>query len=487
MSVPPSLIQTLNKRVQKDGYQRYLREIHLKNVRAFKDQKIRFDFPVTAVVGTNGGGKSTILGACGMAYKAIKLGEFFLKSNVGDETMSDWRVDYDILDRVEPKEALARHARFASAKWRRENLAERHVLLFPIARTVPASEQTRYRKFIGIQKAENPVINELPPSVRKAAGRILGKNLSEYKIAKLNQSDEDYLLLGFARMNDYSQFHFGAGEASIIQMVSKIEAAEKETLVLIEEIENGLHPLATERMVEYLLDIADAKRIQVIFTTHSEYAVRNLPSNGVWACIDGKAFPGKLSIESLRAIVGTVEKDKVIFVEDIFAKEWVEDIIRQHIPGFLSSVEVHIAGSHSRVVSVTEHHNDNPNVKKKAIAVLDGDAPFEIAPSVFKLPGGVPESEVFGYVSKNAEIYASLIQQRCQCPNIEQDKIITILRKIENESDEPHELFYMLGNNLSWTSELVARRGLISIYNERNRKAIESLVTSLSEFFQADV
>ncbi len=42
-------------------------------------------------------------------------------------------------------------------------------------------------------------------------------------------------------------------------MVSKIEAADNEALILIEEIENGLHPIAIERMVEYLIDAVKEK------------------------------------------------------------------------------------------------------------------------------------------------------------------------------------------------------------------------------------
>jgi predicted ATPase len=104
-------------------------------------------------------------------------------------------------------------------------------------------------------------------------------------------------------------------------MVSKIEAADNEALVLIEEIENGLHPLATERMVEYLIDAATRKKLQVIFTTHSEYALKNLPQEAIWACVDGEAYQGRLSIESLRAMTGDAEKDCVVFVEDDFAKD----------------------------------------------------------------------------------------------------------------------------------------------------------------------
>jgi hypothetical protein len=77
----------------------------------------------------------------------------------------------------------------------------------------------------------------------------LGKDLTQFKTAKLHEHAVDYILLGFQKSNDYSQFHFGAGEASVIEMVTRIEAADNEALILIEEIENGLHPVATERMV----------------------------------------------------------------------------------------------------------------------------------------------------------------------------------------------------------------------------------------------
>ncbi|HEX6993510.1 MAG TPA: AAA family ATPase [Gammaproteobacteria bacterium] len=51
-------------------------------------------------------------------------------------------------------------------------------------------------------------------------------------------------------------------------MVLKLEAASDNALVTIEEIENGLHPVATIRMVEYLIELAERKKIQAIFTTH---------------------------------------------------------------------------------------------------------------------------------------------------------------------------------------------------------------------------
>lgn len=390
-------IDELRQRVSKRNYRQYLLEMKLVRVRALRDQKIRFDFPVTALIGTNGGGKSTVLGAAAIAYKSVRPGEFFPKSNVGDASMANWRIDYDLIDRgANVSSTLARNARFVAAKWRRDELLGREVVYFPIKRTVPAGEQPRYKRFIGIYELPKPDIQSLPGEAATAAGRILGRDLSKYKIARAKAGDPDYILLGERRNDDYSQFHFGAGEASIIEMVTKIESAQDYSLIVIEEIENGLHPIATEKMVEYLMAVAKRKKVQIIFTTHSEYALKRLPPDAKWAAIDGQLFQGDLNIESLRALTGTVAKDNVVFVEDEFAKDWVEDILRQYCPKRMPAIEVHAEGGYPFVAEVTKHHNANPAIKSKAIAIIDGDAPAgdSLPPNVHMLPGGIPENVI---------------------------------------------------------------------------------------------
>jgi ABC-type uncharacterized transport system ATPase subunit len=118
----------------------------------------------------------------------------------------------------------------------------------------------------------------------------------------------------------YSEFHFGAGEASIIRMISGIEEAPDNSLVLIEEIENGLHPVATRKMVEYLVGAAKRKGLQVIFTTHSNDALAPLPSNAIWAAYGGEVLQGKLDVAALRTITGQVDAALAVYVEDDFAE-----------------------------------------------------------------------------------------------------------------------------------------------------------------------
>jgi len=322
MDVRKSDLTGLSEKVKKSSYGYYLPKLKIVKARSFENQEISFDFPVTAIIGTNGGGKSTVLGAAALAYKASKPGDFFPKSNVGDLSMGNWRIEYDIIDRSEKSDGpLSRNARFVSQKWRRDELLDREVIYIPIQRTVPANEQARFKRFIGMDQITDIDVTPLSQTTVRAIGRILGKDASNYRKISFSGDPSNYLLASSGDVNDYSQFHFGAGEASIIDMVSKIEEGSENSLILIEEIENGLHPLATQKMVEYLIDVAKRKKSQVIFTSHSEYALNVLPPNAIWACIDGRAYQGKLSIESLRALTGNVQKDKAIFVEDDFARD----------------------------------------------------------------------------------------------------------------------------------------------------------------------
>ncbi len=475
MDVRQSDIESLEEKVKKLSYEKYLNSLRLSNVRSFKNQSINFDFPVTAIIGTNGGGKSTILGAAALAYKAIRPGDFFPKSNIGDVSMSNWRIEYDIVDRTINKSGIfQRNARFVSAKWRRDAVVERKVVVIPIQRTVPANEQTKFKKFIGLTLNTNVTKRHFDSNVIDIISRILGKDAKNYERVTLTSDPSKSILIGMHAENDYSQFHFGAGEASIIEMVSRIEGAGDNSLILIEEIENGLHPLATRKMVEYLFDVAKRKKAQVVFTTHSENALEALPPKAIWACIDGIAYQGKLTIESLRALTGTVTKSAAIFVEDDFAKDLVDEMLRQYARDIFDQVEVHKAGGYPYVVDVLKHHNSNPAVKVPAVAIIDGDNPPISEPNdaVIELPDGIPESVVFGFIHQNAEEMSALIQQRCQCPGISQDAIISTIKSVNLDTTDPHLYFAKLGEKFGFISEIIIRRGAISIYVEKNADVI---------------
>jgi predicted ATPase len=65
---------------------------------------------------------------------------------------------------------------------------------------------------------------------------------------------------------------------------------DKNTLIIIEEPERGIHPQAIVELISFIKQIVIEKKLQVIVTTHSETVVRNCELDELWLVdkIDGK-------------------------------------------------------------------------------------------------------------------------------------------------------------------------------------------------------
>lgn len=400
--VRQSTINDLLTKAAGKSYNKYLPKMVIKKVRGFSEQPVSFDFPVTAIIGPNGGGKTTIMGAAGCAYKSVVPRRFFAKSGLYDESMQDWAIEYEIVDKaLSAKDTIRRTSSFKNFRWNRDAL-DREVLVFGVTRTVPANERSDMvhmaRRRFTVPASNIKILNDV---VSTAVSRILGKDVKEFTTMRQTAAGQVALLGGMSSAGSkYSEFHFGAGEASIIRMVLEIEAAPDNCLILIEEIENGLHPVATIRLVEYLIEVAERKRVQVIFTTHSNEALSPLPSQAVWVATRDRVMQGKLDIASLRALTGEIKKSAAIFVEDSFARIWVEAMLRAGAGELVDHVEVHAMSGDGIATAVNKHHNKDPSAIAPSICIIDGDSAQNTSDEdwVFRLPGTMPEEYVFDKV-----------------------------------------------------------------------------------------
>ena len=466
-----SVIRDLLDKVRQQNFGQYLRQVRLNKVRAFNSEIVDFEFPVTALIGTNGGGKSTILGSAAIAYKAIRPARFFPKSSIGDESMSDWGIGYDIIDKERnPRQLIQRSARFRKSKWVRDDLIERPILIFGIQRTVPAGERTDFKKFATSKYQFSGHRTGLLETVQEQAARILGKDISRFQQAVITETQTLYV--GGDGTVSYSEFHFGAGESSVIRMVSEIEAAPENALVLIEEIENGLHPVATRRMVEYLIDVADRRSIQSIFTTHSEDALVPLPNEAIWAAIDGKASQGKISIEALRAITGRIDERLAIFVEDEFAHDWVESIIRNKISDRVDEIGVYAVSGDSQAHSTHVAHSTNPAIsdRQKSICIVDGNSQIQedTDSGIIKLPGNTPEDEVFNFVRKEIETLAMRLAVGLHLPPDQDAKVKAIVEDVATTNRDSHLLFNQVGQKAGFIPANIVSSAFISLWMDGN-------------------
>lgn len=481
-----STINKLLEKAARRSYGKYLVRVRMQRLRGFEDVAVTFDFPVTALVGPNGGGKTTILGAAATAYEIIKPRQFFAKSGKFDESMSGWRVEYDLIDRdANRNEALKRTASFTRRKWSREG-AKRDVEVFGVARTVPANERKELQRCAtGSFSVAPDRIDSLKESVVAAVGRILGKDVSRFTHMRVDENGRVSLLAGETSQGTaYSEFHFGAGESSIIRMVMKIESLGDNSLVLIEEIENGLHPVATVRMVEYLIDVAERKGIQAIFTTHSNDALKPLPPQAIWAAVGGHVYQGKLDIQALRAIAGQIDARLAIFCEDEFAAAWLRAMLRGK-PGVApEGVEIHAMLGDGTAVKINKNHNQDPSARFPSVCYIDGDSrqSESVDDRVFRLPGEGPESHVYDGVIEKYSSVGGVLAVRLLQPFQSADKLLSCLREIRLTTMDPHLLFAQVGLRLGLIPESTVRDAFLTTWVEAYPEEVRTALEPIEEF-----
>lgn len=505
--IQPSIINALRSRVKDEKYKFYLRKITINKLRGIEDSEIRFDFPVTAIIGPNGSGKSTVLGAAGLYCKDLKPSTFFSRAGKYDDSMKEWSVEYYHIRPVVSRESIGKSgtmtASYKKAKWSRKGV-NRPAIHIGITRTMPASERTSLQKFASGKFKAN-FERDLEASVKTAVQRILGKPADFYMQLSMEDSDGKSFGQGKAMYasvsNDekgvsYSEFHFGAGEASIISIVSEIESAGENALILIEEIENGLHPIATRRLIEYLVDVARRKSCQIIFTTHSNDALLPLPDEAVWSVSGGKLNQGKLDVSALRALTGEIDTSLAIFTEDKFSKILAEESLRclvlrdlPHQKVDLQQIEFHALGGESPVKAHTRHHNLNPVITFPVVGFLDGDQrgsiddrhmffdpskkiqnfPFySMKQFVFAFGDGAPESFIFDAVVGTFDLPTSLLGKLTNKLNYsyeEQGRVREICERIALINDDPHLLFGQIGDELDFLPKDRVERSFIDTWS----------------------
>ncbi|GAA0553556.1 hypothetical protein GCM10009546_14530 [Actinomadura livida] len=480
--VRPSVITDLETKVSKENYGKYLKRLTLRKLRGFTDREVTFDFPVTALVGPNGGGKTTVLGAAALAYKSVAPGRFFAKSGKYDASMQNWSIEYELIDKeLNPRLSVSRTASFKQLKWNR-TAPEREVLVFGVERTLPATERSKLKAAIGGSFAAAREVT-LAPEVTEHAAKILAKPIEGFRQLYVDDAGKVSLFSGLTPRGDgYSEFHFGAGEASVIRIVAEVEAASPGAMILIEEIENGLHPVAAQRMVEYLIGVAHRKSCQVVFTTHSNDALAPLPSKAIWAALLGNVIQGKLDVKALRTITGQIEAKLAIFVEDEFAELMVTTALRSHGGIELDEIKVHAMGGADPAIKVNAQHNIDPTCTYPSICILDGDQSERANPDkgIFTLPGASsPEAHVLNRVLDCLDEEAGRLAVALHLGLHDQERVKKVVKERALTNWDRHMVWEQIGGDLDFTSGHIVKSAFLTIWAHKFPGEVEALVEAI--------
>lgn len=390
------------------GWPQFLEGLQLDGIRGWTGQWVEFRFPVVAIAGENGSGKSTVLKAAAAAYgpppgasgarRDFSPDDFF--PTTPWEEVSGVRIDYRIRQGAKGTTSSLRKK---STRWRgMPERVKRNLHFLDISRTQPIDTLIGYGRVARVDLAKNANTVALDEDSVVMLSRVLGRSYSSGELVR-DDRGKQVGIVGTAGAT-YSNFHQGAGEDATTDLVALLQEAEPNSLVLIDEVEASLHPRAQRRLMTELIDVARRRRLQLVVTTHSPYVLEQLPAeariylrslrNGLREVIYGVTPQYALSLMD-----DEQHPELVLYCEDSESAATIDAIVRRVDPGVLrrlAIVEVGPAGTVRAVGSLAK----SGVLTEDGIGVLDGDQ--AASDGCIVLPGGdAPERLVFAAVGES--------------------------------------------------------------------------------------
>lgn len=377
------MIEQLKERGVFKNYIDYIVFPHYKNLK--EGCQINFNFPLTALVGKNGSGKSSVLKALYGVPDGYSCGDYWFTTEVDPikEDLSEKnRFFYSYMKDGEKKEVLyQRMPREGNLDYWETSKPVKKIGMISEVRSSPIKKPLIYMDFRGEITAFDKAFYFGVPTERKIqdflrnkskylkrvfeeelvryparksyqthdslikvdleiikkVNEILGKNYEKIKILRHRFYDKYGLsiLVKTKYGLEYSEANAGSGESAVINLVYNIMKAENETLILLDEPEVSLHPSAQKRLKLFLLEQIKIKKHQVVISTHSPALIEGLPPSAIKIFINTNQ--DEIYIEENRSydeaffdLSDDVINKKTIICEDVSAKELIERILNRN-------------------------------------------------------------------------------------------------------------------------------------------------------------
>lgn len=449
------------------------------SLRGIESLRVPFDYPITAICGRNGVGKSTILALAALSstrpdswnvapwptsprrkqpvLMTYAWNDFFLR-HANDQPFDGLKIKFAFTiagDDVEI-ERLLTNGRWRSlpdpGRSKPPKFPSREIDFVSLARILPPGELHHMRKQFGSNTQSTKY--SLNAEMCSAMSEIFRRTYSSIDVHESGGVSLARCTSGV----DYSGFDMGAGENAVIAILSRLQKLPAGGLLIVEEIEHGLHPEAQYNLIGQLTKVVEKVKKQVIFTTHSYDIIDRLPRAGRVLLErvgqEHRAVTSPTTRLAFSNMTGRDQPEATLFTEDNLAASLVSHCLPKDIRKRVNVVPI---GDCSKVAGQLGAHV-RAGTPGPAKCVFDGDCSTsniktwlrreelpEDSSSYLCLPGnGLPPERWVLQELKNAP-YLGDFADRIECDEQEATEVINRLSSLQEHHDIPRELALSVG------------------------------------------
>src|SRR5713101_5998428 len=348
-------------------------------LRGLSNFTIDFHYPFVVLAGKNGTGKSTILPCAACAYhnrgaytlwlqggRYFRFTDFFV-TTLQDTPLVDVEVQWTY--RKEDRTVQIHSVKKKVSRWKGyEKRPDRAVEFVGLIRTLHPTELRALRNHFGTKSA--PVLQSLDLPHRDTVSQVINRAYEDVQVWVSGRHSLHFLHAGGIC---YSGFNMGSGEDVTCELAQIIHRLPNKGLLIIEEIETGLHPAAQRKFVQQLLQLCSDKKIQVICSSHSQVIMESVPAEArVLLVRQGATVLPRYRVTVAEAISDMTEQSTAelsLYVEDDLAKTLVEECLSAEVR---TRVRITHCGSWEAVIRFLAAYRKDPGLGH-VVGILDGD------------------------------------------------------------------------------------------------------------------
>ena len=436
----------------------WIKELEIIQLKGLCNIKVPFEKNITAIMGVNGIGKSTILHALVSVYKTPgENGKNVLPLFFPRCPDNTWKGTEFIVHTNDGKDQTVQKRFHKDKRWlpQYKDRTVRASCYMGIDTCLPEIEKN---KSVNVTYNTISKNDKISAKTMKIAAVVLNMDYTE-----LTMHDcKNKTFRGVKRQCgiNYTALHMGAGEQRVLKIIENVLNAEAYSIVLIDEIDLLLHVAALNKLIIELEKIAKCKKLQIVFTTHS-LSVTKLKDEGLIDIIYLDNISGQIHVKSNITSSEIYKIDEIstrpikIYVEDKLSERIVLQLAENlNIKKKIDVIKFGAAENSFGIAASMVIEGDYEN----KIIILDGDVYRERDAKVKMMKKYYSGSEM--YADERRDKAVSLINQYDLPIDRSPEEFIVELLKSVNDGSEicntANEI-NAVSDNHSWLNNIVQR------------------------------